>query len=156
MNSTYWISSKAAWRLLGLRFVPLFALLNVLWEAAQLPFYSLWSEASTGQIVFAVAHCAVGDVLIGVCALMFALVLTRSRAPATWNLAALIIISTFVGTAYTIFSEWMNTRWLESWTYSAWMPTLPLTGTGLTPLLQWLVLPGMGLMLALRGSQRVC
>lgn len=156
MNSTDWIFTQTAWRLLGLRFVPLFALLNVFWEAAQLPLYSLWSEASAGEVVFAVAHCTVGDVLIGTSALMLALILTRSRAPATWNLAALIIISTFIGIAYTIFSEWMNTRWLESWTYSAWMPTLPLTGTGLTPLLQWLVLPGTGLMLALRRTRGVC
>ncbi len=156
MNSVGWISSKPAWRLLGLRFVPIFALLSGLWEAAQLPFYTVWSEAGAGDIAFAVAHCTLGDVLIGMSALLLALILTRSGAPKTWNRPALIAITTVIGAGYTISSEWMNTRWLDAWAYSSWMPTLPLTGTGLTPLLQWLVLPGAGLVLALRGARRVC
>lgn len=156
MNRVDWSASRAAWRLLGLRFVPIFALLNVLWEVAQLPLYTLWSEANAGGIAFALAHCTVGDLLIGMSALMLALILTRAGEPGTWNRLALIIIATVIGTGYTIFSEWMNTRWLEAWTYSPSMPTLPVLGTGLAPLLQWLVLPGAGLMLALRGVRRVC
>ena len=149
MNNADWFSSSATWRLLGLRFIPIFAVLNVIWEIAQLPFYTLGRNESVGDIAFAVAHCTLGDVLIGVSVLALALIVTRSKAPATWSLLWLTIVTTFIGTAYTIFSEWMNTRWLDAWAYSSLMPTLPLLGTGLTPLLQWLVVPGVALKLAL-------
>ena len=45
------------------------------------------------------------------------------------------------GVAYTIFSEWHNTEVRNSWAYSSLMPTLPGLGTGLSPLLQWFVIP---------------
>ena len=155
MISAGWFSSLAAWRLLGLYFVPIFALLNVAWEIAQLPLYTLWNTGSVRDIAFSVAHCSLGDALIGTIALMLALILTRSRAPATWNLVALIVITTLIGIGYTIFSEWMNTRWLQSWAYSDAMPILPVLGTGLAPLLQWLLLPGAGLVLSLRAARRI-
>lgn len=45
------------------------------------------------------------------------------------------------GLAYTIFSEWLNTEVRGSWTYSDLMPRLPVNGTGLSPLAQWIVIP---------------
>jgi hypothetical protein len=48
-----------------------------------------------------------------------------------------------LGVAYTILSEWLNVEIWRSWSYTAAMPVLPLFGTGLTPLLQWLLVPGL-------------
>ncbi|NJO23451.1 MAG: IS4 family transposase, partial [Sphingomonadales bacterium] len=45
------------------------------------------------------------------------------------------------GLAYTIFSEWLNTEVRGSWAYTQWMPQLPMIGTGLAPLMQWLTIP---------------
>jgi hypothetical protein len=50
-----------------------------------------------------------------------------------------------LGAAYTIFSEWLNVEIRRTWSYTAAMPVLPFIGTGLTPLLQWLVVPGLAL-----------
>lgn len=57
------------------------------------------------------------------------------------------------GTAYTVFSEWMNISILRSWTYADSMPRLGLGDfeLGLTPLLQWLVVPWVALYLS-RGT----
>jgi hypothetical protein len=52
------------------------------------------------------------------------------------------------GLAYTVFSEWLNTAVRQSWAYSDLMPTLPVLGTGVSPLLQWFVVPGVALYLA--------
>jgi hypothetical protein len=41
----------------------------------------------------------------------------------------------------TICLEALATGPLNRWTYSAAMPTIPYIGTGLLPVLQWLVLP---------------
>jgi len=39
--------------------------------------------------------------------------------------------------------EWLNINIRRSWSYTATMRVLPLLGTGLTPLLQWVVVPGL-------------
>ena len=48
-----------------------------------------------------------------------------------------------LGAAYTIFSEWLNVQIRRSWSYTAAMPVVPGLGTGLAPLLQWIVVPGL-------------
>jgi hypothetical protein len=49
------------------------------------------------------------------------------------------------GAGYTIFSEWLNVEIRRSWSYTAAMPVVPFLGTGLTPLLQWLIVPSLAL-----------
>ena len=46
-----------------------------------------------------------------------------------------------IGLVITILGEWVLTEVIDRWTYAASMPTLPGLGTGLLPLLQWMVLP---------------
>jgi hypothetical protein len=45
------------------------------------------------------------------------------------------------GLVYTVFSEWLNTEIRGSWSYTEWMPTLPLIGAGLSPFAQWIAVP---------------
>ena len=61
------------------------------------------------------------------------------------------------GLGYTIFSEWLNVEVRGAWAYSARMPVVPIIGTGLAPLLQWLILPVVAYHFATRdraGSRR--
>jgi hypothetical protein len=51
------------------------------------------------------------------------------------------------GAAYTVFSEWLNVEVLRTWSYTALMPRVPLLGTGLSPLVQWVVVPTATLVL---------
>jgi len=53
-------------------YLSIIAITNLIWEISQLPFYSLWTNGSIGEIVFAVVHCTAGDVLIAVSALAIA------------------------------------------------------------------------------------
>ena len=46
-----------------------------------------------------------------------------------------------VGVVTTILFEAIATGALERWAYTDAMPRLPITGSGLLPLLQWLVIP---------------
>jgi hypothetical protein len=55
----------------------------------------------------------------------------------------MVFTAIILGAAYTILSEWLNVEIWRSWSYTAAMPVLPLFGTGLTPLLQWRVVPGL-------------
>ncbi|TMH31002.1 MAG: hypothetical protein E6H63_04385 [Betaproteobacteria bacterium] len=147
-----WYRHRAARALLLQRCLPWFLGLNVAWEIAQLPLYTIWREASPGYIAFAVAHCTAGDMLIGAAALALALVATRAAALEQWQWAKIAAIATLTGVVYTVFSEWTNTSVRGGWQYSELMPKLELAGVviGLSPLAQWLVLPPLALYLAQR------
>ena len=145
--SRHWYADRAAWRLIGLRYLPLFAGLNLAWEIAQLPLYTLWREGSLARIAFSVAHCTLGDAVIGTLALVIALTVTRAPELARWHWGPIIAVTTLAGVGYTAFSEWMNTVVLGSWAYSELMPVLRVAGVefGLAPVAQWLLLPPLAL-----------
>jgi hypothetical protein len=111
---------------------------------AQLPLYTIWSNGTRLEILFAVIHCTAGDLLITVFALALAALAARiGRWPFFGNRMALTAI--LLGLGYTVFSEWLNTQVRQSWSYTEAMPLLPPLGTGLTPFLQWLIVPGIAL-----------
>jgi len=58
------------------------------------------------------------------------------------------------GVAYTGFSEWQNATVRQSWSYSHLMPVIPPLGVGLSPMLQWVVIPSLALSVAQRGRRR--
>ena len=84
--------------------------------------------------------------MIAVVALAVALLLTRSWNWPTQGWVRVTIAATLVGLGYTVFSEWLNVDLRQSWTYAAAMPRLPPLGTGLAPLLQWLLLPPLAML----------
>ena len=147
-----WFRDHEALRLIG-RYAPWLAALNLGWEIAQLPLYTIWRDAGIGYIAFAVAHCTAGDVLIGSVALVLALIVTRAGTVAAWPWLHVCIVAALLGVGYTGASEWMNTSVRQSWSYSSMMPTVELGGVavGLAPLMQWLVLPPLALRLARRA-----
>jgi hypothetical protein len=145
-----WVADRAAWRLIGWGYLPWLAALNLAWEAAQLPLYTLWTEATPGYIAFSVLHCTLGDVIIGMAALGVALIVTRAPDLARWHWTPIAAATAIGGAAYTVLSEWLNTVTVRSWTYSELMPVVAVPGAeiGLSPLAQWLLLPPLALWLA--------
>ena len=156
MKGTLWFRDRATRRFIGLRYLPLLAALNLAWEAAHVRLYTLWQEAELAYIAFSVVHCTLGDVLIGAIALLVALIAGREGALAGWRWRQIAVVTTIFGVAYTAFSEWMNLTVLRSWTYADSMPTIAVTTVdiGVSPLLQWLVLPPLSLYLAKGSSER--
>ena len=57
-----------------------------------------------------------------------------------------------IGLGYTVFSEYANTTLRGTWAYADLMPRLPWIGTGLSPVLQWLVVPTLALGWARRAE----
>ena len=114
------------------------------WEAAQLPLYTLWRIGTPREIALALFHCTGGDVLITTATFAAAVALARRfRWPPFGR--RMVFTAIVLGAGYTIFSEWLNVEIRHSWSYTAAMPVLPVLGTGLAPLLQWLVVPGLAL-----------
>jgi len=136
---------QALWRWVTLRFVPWLAVLSLIWEWAHLPLYTLWRDATPGYLAFVVAHCTVGDILIGTSALLLSLLFVP-----TPTRTAVIVGMVAITVAYTVFSEWLNTSILENWAYSGLMPVLLINSTalGLSPIFQALLVPPAALAFA--------
>lgn len=150
MSEPRWYRSREAWLLIALGYLPWLAGLNLAWEAAHVRLYTLWYEAKPAYIAFSILHCTLGDVLIGLAALLVALIAGREGPPVRWRWRRIAAVTALAGAGYTIFSEWMNLIILRSWTYAESMPRLELAGfeIGLTPLAQWLVVPPVALYFA--------
>ena len=147
-----WYVDPEARRFILSRYLPVIAVLNLLWEIAQLPLYTLWTKETPAYIAYSVLHCTVGDVLIALGAVLIALIATRAGSLREWRWTRIGIFAVLSGLAYTVFSEWMNTVLRASWAYSEWMPVLSFLPIGLSPILQWLLVPTAALALARRHA----
>ena len=113
--------------------------LNLAWEIAQVRLYTIWASGDGWSVAWALLHCTLGDVVIALS--MFALVgivFRRADWPASrpWAGSAVAMIG---AVGFTAWSEWYNVYRIGSWGYTASMPMI--FGIGLSPLLQWLILP---------------
>lgn len=138
------MTRPAALRLPGkpvLRFLAAMAAGNLLWETAHVPLYTLWLTGSSGEIVYAVLHCTAGDVMIAAITLAGAIALFGRRGWPAQTFGQVAFAMILFALSYTVFSEWLNTEVRQSWAYRPQMPRLPPLGTGLTPVLQWIVVP---------------
>ena len=131
------------------------AIAHLLWETLQLPLYTIWLNSRTQDIAFAVVHCTVGDIMIAGLSLLAVLVVLGARTWPAERFIPVIALTILIGAAYTVFSEWLNTSVRKNWTYSELMPIVPWIGTGLSPLLQWLVVPALGFAAVKRSRSRM-
>ena len=147
MTRAAWLSALRAYLASSLGF-------HFVWEVAQLPLYTIWTTGTFREKAFTAVHCTLGDVVIAGLALLSGLVVFGSPAW-PWQRWRPVFAAELAGdVAYTIFSEWLNTAVRQSWAYSPLMPVLPIMGTGLAPLLQWIVVPSTALALTRHVKQK--
>lgn len=132
------------------RYLVVGAAAHFAWEVGQLPLYSIWRTGTTGELAAAILHCTAGDVLIAGSSVLTALVLVGRQGWPSESIIRVAGLTIVIGLAYTVYSEWFNTAVRMSWAYTERMPILPVLGTGLAPLAQWIFVP----MLALWAAQR--
>jgi hypothetical protein len=141
-GSNDWIPAPSgAWLIVLRRYALAIVLGNLAWEIAQLPLYTIWYESDAGKILFAAVHCTGGDVLIAGAALLASLLVLGDPRWPSRSYHTVATAAVLGGLGYTVYSEWLNTEVRGSWAYTEWMPRLPVVGTGLSPLAQWLVVP---------------
>ena len=115
--------------------------LNLAWEIAHVRLYALWHEADGPRIAWSVFHCTLGDVLIALALFALAgIALWSVDWPASrpWAGGMIVVIG---ATTFTAWSEWYNVYRTGAWSYTPDMPTV--YGIGLSPLLQWLIVPAI-------------
>ena len=120
---------------------------NLVWEAVQLPLYTIWRTGTPGKNLFAAIHCTGGDLLIGLVSLTIGMTLVGHRDWPARRFAAVAAITLVTGFGYTVFSEWLNIAVRKNRAYSELMPVLSILGLklGVSPLLQWTVIPAIAL-----------
>lgn len=125
--------------------------LHFVWEMWQIPFYRNMMQATHGEVVWLCTRAALGDAVMASIAYSLAAILAWRM---DWFMMiearpALVYFAT--GLVLTVLLEYRATAVTGAWAYSEWMPRIPITNTGIVPLLQWLVLP-----LVTLGAVRVC
>jgi hypothetical protein len=125
-------------------------LFNLPWEMGQMRFYRCAETRSNAQTMRFCALTSLGDAAIALGAFWAVSRVTGSRE---WvRDPSPVEVAGFVGSglAATVLFEWLATEVLDRWEYAPGMPTLPVLGTGLAPLLQWSLLPPLALWFARR------
>jgi hypothetical protein len=124
-----------------MRLITLALPLHLLWEVAQFPLYTIWHQNDWSYILYGLAHCTLGDLLIVL--LLYELV-ALLRQDRRWYLRSVVgsgALFTAGGVAYTVFSEIFNVRIKGTWGYTELMPMVAVANIGGTPFLQWLLIP---------------
>lgn len=123
-------------------------LLHFVWENVQTPLYDGMTTAPHWEAVMRCGQATVGDVLITLVAYAGVAAFLADRFwladPKRGRVAVFLII----GVTTTVVLELLNVHVWGGWTYGRAMPTV--LGIGLSPLLQWMVLPLTTLWLARR------
>ena len=129
-------------------------LLHFVWELLQSPLYSSLRDVSHTQALALCTRASAGDSGIALAAYAAAAMLQRDSLWIMHPRARAWSAYLLAGVGITVLFEYLATGPLERWTYAPQMPRLPVFGTGLTPMLQWLLLPPLAAWLTYRHSRK--
>ncbi|OGP77043.1 MAG: hypothetical protein A2V86_15885 [Deltaproteobacteria bacterium RBG_16_49_23] len=114
--------------------------LNFFWEVVQTYFYTM-RDSPFSAMLYGWIHCTLGDVVITLGSFWFIGVM-RSKRRWFLDLGRVNFIGfIMVGILYLVFSETLNVSIWKSWSYNKLMPIIPYIKVGLTPFLQWIIVP---------------
>ena len=115
--------------------------LHFVWEFLQVPTYADMATMAHWDGVKLCTSATFGDVGFALTAFWTASAVARTRHWLERPSLAHILVFLAVGIALTVGFEYYYTNVALRWTYSELMPLLPPFGTGMSPLLQWIVIP---------------
>jgi len=115
--------------------------LELLWEVAQFPLYTVWQEGDWGYILYGLVHCTLGDLLILLFAHWVVALLNHNRY---WYRSSILVdgvLFTLIGLGFTIYSETVNVSIKANWNYTELMLIIPAIEIGGMPFMQWVLIP---------------
>lgn len=125
-------------------------LLHFVWEFLQAPTYAGMAEMKHWEGIKLCTSATFGDVGFALMAFWATSLLARSRFWIFDPAAMQVLLFLAVGLGLTVGFEYYYTNISLRWTYSELMPLVPPFGTGLSPLLQWAIIPTLVLWLSRR------
>lgn len=130
-------------------------LLHFVWEFLQAPTYAGMAEMKHWDGIKLCTSATFGDVGFAMVAFWATSLLARSRLWIFNPTTLQFLLFLAVGIGLTIGFEYYYTNISLRWTYSELMPLVPPFGTGLSPLLQWAIIPPLVLWLTRRQLRHV-
>ncbi len=129
-------------------------LLNFPWEVLQAPLFEGKAAAPHASVIGACLQATLGDAVIMLLAHASIAAATRRRRWVLTPSRREVVGFAAVGVAITAVIEWLATRgqWAQTWAYSSEMPVIPGIEIGLSPLLQWVIVPPIALWFVRRQS----
>lgn len=117
-------------------------LMSFPWEMLQAPLYAGMANAPHWSATLVCLVATLGDCVQFVAAFGITAAIFRNRDWIRIATCRQVFWFTAAGLAVTMLIEAAGVRGIGwNWRYSALMPRLPLLGTGLSPVLQWVILP---------------
>ncbi|MGH6875170.1 MAG: hypothetical protein ACREDW_09145 [Aestuariivirgaceae bacterium] len=116
-------------------------MLHLLWEFAQVPLFADMPSLGHWRVIQVCGSATVGDAVIALLAFWGVALMARSRRWLLRPSRRQILVFVAIGLAITVGIEWLSTQVLDRWAYGPDMPVLPGLRVGLSPVLQWLVVP---------------
>ncbi|MGE3739732.1 MAG: hypothetical protein AB7I59_09545 [Geminicoccaceae bacterium] len=128
---------------------------HFVWEMLQVPAYAGMSAMPHWDGVLVCTQATIGDVGFALTAFWSTAMLRRSRNWMQSPTKAEIAVFLAVGVLMTVAFEYYYVEITGRWTYASWLPLVPPLGTGLSPLLQWVLIPLLVLGLSRRQLRSV-
>lgn len=116
-------------------------LLNFVWEIWQAPLFKSMDSLTHFEATLHCTLAALGDVVILLIVFWIIALAVRSRHWIIYPKIIPVIGFIAIGIVFTVVIEAIAIHILNRWQYAAEMPTLPILGTGIAPILQWLIIP---------------
>ncbi|KAF0190904.1 MAG: hypothetical protein FD165_2275 [Gammaproteobacteria bacterium] len=114
---------------------------NFVWEMLQMPLFAFPADRSLAEINLTCLQASAGDAMMLVVMFWIAAAMVKSRAWIFHLNRYRITLFLAPGIVMTVVFEALATGSLNRWLYGKAMPTLPVLGTGIVPIAQWLVIP---------------
>jgi hypothetical protein len=125
------------------------------WEILQAPLFASLSETDHFVGIAICLRATFGDLAIALAAFWCAAFVGKGRGWFANKDAPAIAVFFASGLLTTIGLEFLNTEVTSRWAYDGVMPLLPVLGTGLSPILQWVFVPMFVLWYMRRLPQKI-
>ena len=116
-------------------------LLNFVWEFWQVPMFRAMAVDAHWEGIKTCTQATLGDVGIVLLSFWAVSLSVKSRQWILNSSPRNTVGFVLVGVIITILFEWLATKVLGRWAYGENMPIIPILGTGLLPVLQWIFIP---------------
>ncbi|WP_370205234.1 hypothetical protein [Pararhodobacter marinus] len=113
------------------------------WEVLQAPLFSSLNNTPHFAGILMCLQATFGDLGIALVSYWGSVAVAGGREWARDPTGRAVAVFLAFGLAATIVLEFVNTEILNRWSYADQMPRLPILGTGLSPLLQWVIVPAL-------------
>ena len=132
-------------------------LMSFPWEMLQAPLYVGLAGAPHWSATLHCLAATLGDCLLFIVTFAIMAAILRNRHWIRTATFSQMLWFTTIGLTATLVIEDTGVRSIGwNWRYSPLMPRLPLLGTGLSPVLQWLILPPLVIWLVRRQLKISC